>query len=258
MRGGGDIAIATSVGLVPLSKAIELDVTSLNVATVSYNIADAWSDAVLLRGMENWQGEIWPEQKMAVFSPPDTSGASNPVLFVSNTETGAWARFTGWHALCLETFEGRLFFGSPEGKVYIANASGQDEGVPYTGSILPLFEDFGSPASAKVPKVGRAVCRATTQINDQVEFRGDFNMNLPPAPNATQIGQASSLWGAGIWGSSVWGAELPQVINDTWRSISGIGYTGSVGFQVTSGAVQPLDAELIRLEMLFTTAEMVS
>src|SRR3546814_3635141 len=34
-RGGGDIAIATSVGLVPLSKAISLDVTSLNVATVS-------------------------------------------------------------------------------------------------------------------------------------------------------------------------------------------------------------------------------
>src|SRR3546814_19366396 len=45
-RGGGDIAIATSVGLVPLSKAISLDVTSLNVATVSYKIADAWSEAV--------------------------------------------------------------------------------------------------------------------------------------------------------------------------------------------------------------------
>src|SRR3546814_7287792 len=51
-RGGGDIAIATSVGLVPLSKAISLDVTSLNVATVSYKIADAWSEAVTSRGMD--------------------------------------------------------------------------------------------------------------------------------------------------------------------------------------------------------------
>src|SRR3546814_4935578 len=88
------IAIATSVGLVPLSKAISLDVTSLNVATVSYKITDAWSEAVTSRGMDEWQCAVWPEQKMAVISPPNPIGADYPVMFISNTETGSWARFT--------------------------------------------------------------------------------------------------------------------------------------------------------------------
>lgn len=258
VRGGGDLAIATSVGLVPLSKAIELDVTALAVAAVSYNIADAWSEAVLSRGMGDWQAEIWPEQKIAAFSPPVIPGAGQPVLFIANTETGAWSRFTGWHALCMEVFESRLYFGSPNGMIYLANQSGQDDGATYTGSLLPLFEDFGSPASAKVPTVARAVARASSRINDQVEWRSDYNMTLSPAPNATQISDAASIWGYGEWGASVWGAEAPQIINQTWRSVAGIGYTGSVAFQVTSGAVQPLDCEIIRMEVLLTTAEMVS
>lgn len=258
VRGGGDLAVATSVGLVPLSKAIELDVTALAVATVSYNIADAWSDAVLSRGMVDWQAEIWPEQKIAAFSPPIIPGSGQPVLFVSNTETGAWGRFTGWHALCLEVFEGRLYFGSPAGIIYLANQSGQDDGATYTGALMPLFEDFGSPGSAKVPTVGRVVARASSLINDQVEWHSDYNLNLSAAPTATQISADASVWGAGEWGASVWGAEAPQIINQEWRSLGGIGYAGSVSFQVTSGAIQPLDVEVIRLEALYTTAEVVS
>src|SRR3546814_2471514 len=64
-------------------------------------------------------------------------------MFISNTETGSWARFTNWYALCMTVFDGRLFFGSPSGAIYIANASGLDEGETYTGTVLPLFEDLG-------------------------------------------------------------------------------------------------------------------
>src|SRR3546814_7728597 len=88
-RGGGDIAIATSVGLVPLSKAISLDVTSLNVATVSYKITDAWSEAVTSRGMDEWQCAVWPEQKMAVISPPNPIGADYPVARKSTRLTSS-------------------------------------------------------------------------------------------------------------------------------------------------------------------------
>ena len=181
-----------------------------------------------------------------------------PVLFVSNTETGAWGRYTGWDVLCMEVFGGRLYFGSADGRVYIANTTGLDDGVPYTGVVMPLFEDFGSPASLKVPKVGRAVVRATTALSDNVNWHGDFDTNLPASPNATQISEAASIWDAGVWGESVWGGSSPQVISDNWRSLGGRGYVGSVSYQVTSGAAQPLDAELIRMEVLFDTAEMVT
>lgn len=258
IRGGGDIAVSTSVGLVPLSKAIELDVTSLNVATVSYKIADAWSDAVQIRGLTGWQAELWPELKIAAFAPPTPDSVPVPVLFVTNTETGAWSRFTGWQALCFEVFQGRLYFGSPDGKVFIANVSGQDDGQPYTGVVLPLFEDLGTPASAKVAKLARAVVRATTPVNDLVSWHSNFNMSMPAAPSSTPISGTLSVWDAGQWGLSIWDADSPQVISENWRSIGGLGYSCSVSFQVTSGSIPPLDAELIRIDATYTTAEVVS
>src|SRR3546814_14962094 len=91
---------------------------------------------------------------MAVISPPNLIGADYPVMFISNTETGSWARFTNWYALCMTVFDGRLFFGSPSGAIYIANASGLDEGETYTGTVLPLFEDLGSLPAVKIGKMG--------------------------------------------------------------------------------------------------------
>lgn len=257
VRGGGDIAIATTVGLVPLSKAISLDVTALNVATVSYKIADAWSDAVTLRGPSNWVCEIWPEGKLAIVAPPDMVGSSNPVMFVSNTETGAWGRFTNWQALCMEVFRGRLFFGSPGGVVYLANVGGNDDGATYTGTVLPLFEDLGASPSLKVATVARARVKASTTVVSRLDMLSDFDLNLPVAPDATPL-VASNTWGSGVWGSSAWGDSAPSLINQDWQSVGGTGYSVSACYQVTSGAVAPLDAEVIDLELLFTTAGVVS
>lgn len=257
IRGGGDIAIATSVGLVPLSKAISLDVTALNVASVSYKIADAWTDAVNQRGKQNWQAMVWPEEKLAAIAPPDLIEASDPVLFVSNTETGAWARFTNWQALCMEVFDGTLYFGSPQGRIYRANVSGLDHGEAYSGAVVPLFNDMGAPGSAKIGKVARARVRAATRINDRVDLLTDYDIDLPAAPDA-QILPASNTWDNGVWGQSVWGAVTPSAINQTWRSIGGVGYSIAPCYQVTSGAVAPIDVELIDMETLHDTAEVVT
>jgi len=257
IRGGGDLAIATSIGLIPLSKAVELDLTALSVAAISNRITDAWADAVDQRGLSDWQAELWPEQKLALFAPPDISGNSSPVMFIANTETGSWSRFTNWQGLCMDVFEGRLFFGEPAGKVFVGLETGLDDGEPYTGAVMPLFDDLGTPASIKIGKVGRAVTRATAIVSGQVNWRGDFNVTLPPVPDATEL-LSSSVWDAGVWGTSAWSSGLPQVINDNWRSIGGTGYAVSLVYQVTSGSPQPLDDELIRFDMVFDTADVIS
>lgn len=256
-RGGGDIAVATSVGLVPLSKAITLDVTALSPAAVSYNVQDAWQQAVDNRGLDDWQCEIWSERKMAVISPPITPGANDPILFISNTETGAWCRYTGWNARAMDVFQGELYFGGPDGMIFRANVTGADNNATYTGVYVPLFDDLGTPASLKVPKVGRGVTRANTSINYSLSFQGNFNMTVPPPPTATAIA-GGNAWGTAVWGQSVWAAENPTAITETWKSIGGTGYSVSMGYQVTSGSDMPLDVEIIRLEMTYTTAEVVS
>ena len=257
IHGGGDLAIATSVGLVPLSKAIELDVTSLNIATVSYSIADAWDTATSLRGLVNWQCQLWPEQKMAIVSPPNLIGANEPVLFVSNTETGAWCRYTNWYALCMEVFRGQLYFGTTEGRVYMANVSGQDDGECYTGVCTPLHEDLGSPGAKKIANVARTVTRANIKTTGKISVSFDFSTAVPSPPNASAVG-AGNLWGVGIWGQAIWSNGTPTVINEAWKSVGGAGYTLAPCYQVTSCAIQPLDEEIISMQVNFLLAEIVT
>ncbi|WP_390549874.1 hypothetical protein [Qipengyuania sp. MTN3-11] len=257
IRGGGDLAIATTVGLVPLSKAISLDVTALNVATVSYRIADAWTEAVSLRGRQDWQAIVWPEQKMALVAPPDMVGSDNPVVFVSNTETGAWARFTNWEALCFAVYGGRLFFGSPAGCVYQAMAGGFDDNAPYTGVVVPLFEDMGTSFAMKIGKMVRARVKANVRIVDRCDILADFDTSLAAAPDATPA-PASNEWGSGVWGQSTWDATFANIINQPWNSAGAVGYALAPCYQVTSGAPSPLDVELIDFQTLHTTAEAVT
>ncbi|MGB7241268.1 MAG: hypothetical protein WBC93_04170, partial [Sulfitobacter sp.] len=257
IRGGGDLAIATTVGLVPLSKAISLDVTALNVATVSYRIADAWSDAVERRGALNWQSMVWPEQKIALIAPPNMVGSNDPVVFVSNTDTGAWSRFTNWEARCFAVFQGRMYFGSADGCVYQAMVGGLDDEETYTGVVIPLFDDMGSSFALKVSKMVRARTRANTRIIERCDVLTDFNLELPAAPDATPV-FGSNQWGSAVWGQTTWGASTLAIINQPWNSAGAAGYSIAPCYQVTSGSLAPIDVELIDFQTLHTNAEVVT
>ncbi|MGI4744961.1 MAG: hypothetical protein ACRYGI_11380 [Janthinobacterium lividum] len=252
-RGGGDIAVATTVGLVPLSKAVTLDQAALNAGSVSYKITDAWTDAVN-HGLFGWKCLVWPEGKMAIVAPNDAN--KRPIVFVTNAETGAWARFTGWTVTALAVFGGNLYFGSTDGKVIRAQVTGSDDGTPYTGVLLPLFDDLGNPASTKIVTVGRARVMANLKIEGYVTTAVEFNVDPPPQPDAT-ASLVVSDWDYGKWGTSVWSSQKPSVINQDWQSLGSGGYSLSMWYQITSGDPIPLDAEVIGMDMLFEVTEAI-
>lgn len=257
VRAGADILIATTVGFVSVAKASQMEFAALSPAAVSYPIEDAWNEATEVRGTENWVCELWPESQMCIVSPPIPSGSNEPTLFVSNALTGAWCRFTNWHVLSTEVFRGRLYFGSKEGRVYLANATGYDHNDTYTATFLPLFEDYGTPASLKIAGMGRAVVRAKAIINDRIRAKFDFDTDVGPAPAATPV-NIGGTWGSAVWGQSTWGEEALSILNQRWRSLGGSGYAGSMSLQITSGSLSPLDAEIIRIEESYTTADIMS
>lgn len=258
-RGGGDIAVATSVGLVPLSKAISLDVTALSPAAVSYNIQDAWQSAVDTRGLQDWVCMLWPERKMAIMSPPTTIGSYDPILLVSNSETGAWCRFTNWDARAMCVFNGEMYFGGREGEVFRANVTGNDNGQAFTGVYIPLFDDLGSPANIKIPKMGRGVARSAGSLSYKIDFKSDFDIDSGAAPSASSI-DGGTTWGSDSkWGEgAVWGGTNPTVFNAQWKSLGGTGYYVSACYQVTSGSSAPIDVEIVHIEISFTMGEVLS
>lgn len=256
IRAGGDIVIATDIGFVPLSQAIQRDYAALSPSAVSFPIEDAWREAVELRSGTEWRCEVWPSKQMVVVALP-TVNEQRKEWFVANTRTGAWGDFTGWDATCLETFRGRLFFGSSAGRVVEANVTGSDEGDTFAGAYVPLFDDFRMPGSMKVAELARAIVRAGVEINALVSMQADFEVKLPAAPDATLI-SSSSTWGDAIWGQSVWGQAASTSTFQDWHSVGEYGYALAPSLQITSGENVPLDAEIIRMDITYTAGDIVT
>lgn len=255
-RAGGDIILATDIGYVPLSQAVNRDIAALSPGAVSYPIETAWNELVEERRSAEWKCAIWPEQQMVVIGTPTVADTS-PMCVVANARTGAWARFTGWHITSLCVFQGRMFFGSTEGKVIEAYVTGMDEDAPFTASVIPQFLDMGSPASKKVPTLARATTRSSYDVVHKLNSNRDYQTTLPAPPSAAPL-DVSGVWGGAIWGESTWGGRRDKQTQQEWQSVGGEGYALAPGLQITSGSIIPLDTELVSLQLLYTTGENVS
>ncbi|WP_434733762.1 hypothetical protein NL154_05690 [Rhizobium sp. YTUHZ044] len=256
IRAGGDIIIATDIGFVPLSQAIQKDFAALAPVAVSYPIETEWNSFVQNRSGSNWCCEIWPEKQMAIVAPP-TVNYQPARMLVSNVRSGAWAEYTNWDANCLEVFQGRLFFGSSSGKVIEGNVTGADEGATYVGQFIPLFDDQKSPASLKIPQLARAFLRGPRETTVSLNMQFDYIYSTNPAGSAPMT-TTGSEWGVGIWGVSEWGDVGTLKNYMDWQSVSGSGYAFAPDIQATSGDIVPLDAELIRVELTYDVGDIVT
>lgn len=256
IRAGGDFIVATDIGHVPLSQAVNRDIAALSPVAVSYPIETSWNQAVDERRSLPWHCVVWPERQMAIVAPQSTIDAS-PMCFVANARTGAWSNFTNWNIRCLCVYDGRLFYGSDDGKVIEAYVTGMDDGSPFTATVLPLFNDLGSPASLKSPKIARAVTRGSVDVNAQISIMRDYTVSMPSPPNSAPL-PTTSVWGGAIWGTSQWSGAAEKKIQQAFTSVSGLGYSLSVGLQITSGSIIPLDTEVIRLEMTYESTDIIA
>lgn len=256
IRAGGDVVVATDIGFLPLSQAVQRDAAALSASAVSYKIETAWNDAVANRSLSAWSCEVWPTKQMVLVAPPVPMGGT-PEIFVANARTGAWGLYTGWNATCLQLFGDRLFFGSSNGLIIECEVTGLDQGLPYTATCVPLFDFLKNPASLKTSLLMRQVLKAPVEIVPQLSLQADYAVNLPGAPDAAPI-SASSVWGAAVWGTSVWGVNPQVSVFARWQSVGGAGYAIAPASQITSGNIVPPDVELVRVDMTFEMGDIVT
>jgi len=193
---------------------------------------------------------------MVVVAPP-TTAETTPEMYVANARTGAWAKFTAWDATCLTVWDTRFFWGTAAGTVVEGGVSGADQGIPYTATYIPLFDDMKSPGSLKTAKMARAVFRDGIPVMEKVTMNVDFDTSTPAVPDATPI-PATSAWDAGTWGVSVWGASASVGTQQNWQSVGAEGYAFAPCVQATSGNTVPLDSQLVRVDMTYDVADIVT
>lgn len=253
---GGDLIVETVDGIVTLSLAATKDPGSLSISAVTKEVNPAWKSLAASYRNQEWSLVKWPEKNMllaAYAGTFTTTGGTTDVIdnpgtaYPANLETGAWASsYTGWDVQCSQYFNGKVYFGSANGRVYEAESGGSDDGTAYIFKYLEWPDDFGDPGVKQFLQ-----CRTTFTYSQpfiaQVTISTDYMVQWPTAPSAAANSTTGGFWDlGGFWDTGgTWDATLARTVEHQWRSLGRTGYEGAIQIQMTFNNTTAPDVEIV-------------
>lgn len=246
-KSGGNLHIITDDSIANLADAISRESTTLQARAWTYPIEDRWRRYVALYdgSPQAFEAIIWPQKAMLLVTMPQLEGEASFCL-ISNSRTGAWARYTNWDARCFALLGDRLFFGTTTGTVFEAEITGADNGASYTGVWVPRFNDFGS-ASWKTATSARLQAIANRSFTPELYALADFSEDLP-TPGTSNMNESTSVWGTAVWGEFTWsiGQDTFEV-NSSWQTVAASGTYVAPVVYIVSGITSQPDVEIATL-----------
>lgn len=226
---GGDIALISVDGVVPLSKSLIYDRAAINNVALTANIAPVMNESARLYG-ENfgWQLIGYPRGTMAILNVPLQEGVTQQ-QYVMNTLSGAWARFKAQNGGCWEVFQDRLFFGDNAGNVCEADVAANDGGADITADLKTAFNYFRSPGVLKRFPMIQPLITSDGRVTPAIDVNTDFRDSTPTnVPNGSTF--SGALWNAFNWNEANW-PESRATTTD-WQTVTAIGQCASVRMRV--------------------------
>lgn len=249
-RAGGDLVIATQDGLVPLSAALNKDPGALSIAAISRPIEVFWRiEAHRRESSASWSCLKWIKQDMMIVGLPAITGIANEA-WVVNLLTGAWAKYTGWNIACQAEVGSIAYFGTPGGRVFIAEASGQDDGAQYLSTFVGLFDNLKRPAAQKTASMARSSWIYTKPFNAKISCSFDYRTTLPAYP-AAAAHPSLDEWDVGLWDVALWDSGQAELITTGWVSVAGQGFAVAPNVQITNSHTSTPSAELVSVDLLY-------
>jgi hypothetical protein len=164
-----------------------------------------------------WQiGQFSTDNLLMVVQPQEPSRPYEQL--VQNTLTKGWCYFRDLPMLCMAEWQGRMYFGTSDGKVmlYGGNLDGTDvEGTPGQARQFEVLTAFGPLEQNAVQYKNvhhvRTLMRVAGNYKINTKAVYDFNINdraaLPGIAQATEV----AIWDTDSWNLSVWGGSpVPQ------------------------------------------------
>lgn len=253
---GGDLLIATEVGMVPLSEAVRRDSAALELGAVSKAIAPYWQEQAQAISTLPWEIVKIPRKNIMVVSQPDVV-ASVGTCLVANLQTGAWSRITGWRTRSLGVFGDRGYFGDNDGQVFLMEAGGSDNGMPYTAVYVGQHEDLGAPAMQKTVTQMRPIFQAANPILPQLGALPDYDETIGSPPSSVPDFPLG-IWDEGLWDVALWDSASVTVAQAQWVAIGVTGYVVAPVLQMTFGVTPAPRVELVAIDAAYHVGALVT
>jgi len=248
-KAGGDLAILTEDGIIPLSEALRKDKAALQAVAITYPIEDAWRDAITNRSASfPFTVTLWHSQSMLMIGAPNAV-AGTDACFVANARTGAWCRFTGWDVQCSTIYNDTLYFGQEDATIWQAEDTGSDQTAEYAGIWQPKYAE--TTLNQKMAVHARFRGRASSSYNMGIACFADYETpdNIPTVvPNATET---DAVWGTAVWGADVWAGSSTKVSVSEWQGVTSIGTALAPAVRIPSNRSTEPDLELISMDLVY-------
>jgi hypothetical protein len=252
-KAGGDLAILTDDGIIPVSEALRKDRGALQASAITYPIEDAWREVVAQRsGSDPVTATLWQSQTMLLVGTPGKFEGLD-VCFVANARTGAWGRYLGWDVQCSTVSADQLYFGTSAGKVLKAEDGGQDDGVSFKGVYVPKFSECGVAAWKNATHT-TLTYRASEQLNIRIDAHSDYNIGTLTAPDASPV-TSGDVWGTGVWGTFVWGGASQTQTYTIHQAVAAGGYSLAPSLQIVSNEATKLNFKILGVTLRYEVGD---
>lgn len=219
---GSDIAVISTDGLFPLSKALLTDRYQLQDALTNKIVSLVNTDVQAYGSNFGWQPCLYPLGNKLLLNVPQATNTTQ-YQYVMNTITGAWQKFTGWNANCWAVLEDTLYFGGAT-TVTIADTGVADNGANIQGEVQTAFQYFKSPGQLKRWTMVRPIFNTAAILVPAIRLDIDFE-SVTPTQLATFSGASGTAWDTALWDTFLW--QSLSTIQKTWQGANGVGYSAS-------------------------------
>lgn len=226
---GGDLWILSGNGIIPISRLV----MGSDKAYETAKIANLFNSLMLSRrSSRGWSMRLHPEDNALLVLYPDYSTDTNQCLAQSQSTRG-WFRYKDLPIHCAAVWEGRLHFGTQDGRVcvsrdYLDNVDRVDstsyERVDCT--LIPAFQRAGGNRIS-LKQIRALFLTEGTTPNVRLEARYDMDVSDLTAPE--EVGAASGTWDNAVWDSDVWGGA--NTSTTVLQGALSIGHTASAGIR---------------------------
>lgn len=227
---GADLALITSQGVLPFASILTSSPTGAAKFAATDHITAAFQTAYA-NGSSNfgWQVIENSRERLLIVNVPMVQNTTIQ-QFVMNTNTGAWAKFTGLNAQCWATYGDQLYFGGINGNVYIYSGDSTDNGTAITAKMAIAFNNLKS-TSTKQFLMARPVMQVPEGLAPGVGIHLDYDTTAI-VPVGASYTAGGAVWDIADWDSASWAGGT--VLVRDWQTINGYGVSVSPEIQVTT------------------------
>lgn len=204
---GGDLLLATGVGLLPLSKLVTGLVTEDRQQYVTFKIGSLFSGLVSSYGAEEgWWLKVHPQDNSLIVNYPKGDGVFEQL--VMSLATKGWSRYRGLPMQTGCNYLGKFYFGTPDGRVCVNDGYVDDvrlsdpttyTSVPFAG--ITAYDRLGSTRQKRVELIRGNVTSDGRPPNYRVEARYKYDTS------EVYGGDLASVVLGAVWDSAKWDVD---------------------------------------------------